>query len=82
MDKQEWLAIKASKQMPMELFYEFYKEHNKEEEMTPEEFRNKFQNHVYRVGHIPTEKIIEYYDQKFQVTKLIDRKTGNIIKEY
>jgi len=82
MNKQEWLQMKQTQQMPMELFYEFYiMKNNKDSKMNKEEFRNHFQNYVYYLGFIPTKKIIEYFDNLFIVTKLTNNK-GQIIKEY
>lgn len=84
MTKQEWLIIKKEPdKFPMELYYKFYKIHNQREgeEMTPEEFRGDFQFYVLQIGNIPVKRIIEYYDNEFMITKLID-KYGKVIKEY
>ena len=82
MNKQEWLQIKTSQQMSVELFYEYYKIHNKKDTvMEPQEFTNNFQIYVHHIRIIPTKRIIEYFDQKLQITKLMDR-LGKIIKEY
>ncbi len=82
MNKQEWLFIKQTKQVPMELFYEFYLIHNdKEVVMEREDFREKLQMYVNTIGRIPIQKMFEYYDKQLGVTKLFD-KNKNLIKEY
>lgn len=82
MTKQEWIEAKATTQIPMEAFYEFYKIRNEKETiMSPEEFRNNFQIYVFELGRIPTVVMIEYFDQKFGITKLFD-KLGRLIKEF
>lgn len=82
MTKQEWIEAKATTQIPMEAFYEFYTIQNEKDTiMSAEEFRNNFQVYVYHLGRIPTMKMIEYFDQKLGITKLFD-KLGKLIKEF
>lgn len=83
MNRQEWLDIKRSKEFHINLFYEFYLDKNKKNDIVLDEntFANCFRNYVNLIGKLPISNIIKYYDDKFLIVKIID-KNNNIIDEY
>lgn len=81
MNKKQWLEIKASKNYPIEMLYEFFQKKNVGKDMTLEEFQNNIHIYINVKGGIETEKLEEYFDQKYTVTKLTD-KYNRLIKEY
>lgn len=80
--KAEWLQMKATRNYAAEVFWEFFQAKNTGKQLTEEEFLRDFQKFVGHFGGIPPmANITEYFDHKFQVTKLLT-KEGILIKEY
>lgn len=82
MNKQEWLDRKKGGHFSIDLFWEFFQEHNTGKEMTFAEFNQSFQMYIQMVGRVPLAKVVGFYDNKFAITKLTVIKTGQLLKEY
>ena len=78
MTREQYIQIKATQ--PAGVIYQFYKEHlniNKHKLLSYQEFFTFVQ--MWASLDALFEKVCRYYDNKFCITKLLD-KEGNIIK--
>lgn len=82
MTKMDWLKIKKNKQYTIELLYEFWIGNKKEnyKNVSIEEFTQLIQVYAQDNGNFSQGKIEEYFDGKFNITKLFD-KNKQLIKE-
>lgn len=81
MKKSDWFKMKKTQTYPLEILYEFFQAKNTKENISIEEFSQKFLKYNQMIGGVNTTKINEYFDQKLGITKLYD-KNNQLIKEY
>lgn len=82
MNKEDWLKLKKSKEISIEALYEFWKTNKKPQykDLTLGEFEDNIRPYIQHGGRISSERVTEYFDNVFFITKTFD-KTGNLIKE-
>jgi hypothetical protein len=76
--REQYIQIKTAQ--PIEVVYEFYKEHvdtNKHKFLSFQEFFTFIQ--LWRPLNVLFEKVCAHYDEKFSIIKLLN-KEGGIIK--
>jgi hypothetical protein len=80
MNKEKYLQIRNNNTIDFELLYDYYTIHcDKPLIKTLKEFKEAFSLFI-QLFQINIDKIFEYYDNKFNVTKIIDVKLNKIIR--
>ena len=81
MNREEYIELRNLGNIDFELFYEYYTTHCTEPIIkTIEEFIPVFIQWLNRLINPTFNKVFEYYDNKFNVIKIIDVKLNKIIK--
>lgn len=82
MNKQDWLKIKKSGQLNIEMLFEFWEKNKKPsyKKLEINEFSNLITEYFNNGGQFSFKKLEEYFDKKFNITKIYD-KDHNLIKE-
>jgi hypothetical protein len=84
MNGLDWKYYRTQQDMPLEIFYDYFKEHKPDSKITLEQFKMKFPEYIQKFSrmpypnsegrpvraHLPTiiHKIYEYYDRKYGYT--------------
>jgi len=83
MNKEKYLQIRNSNQFPIDLLWDYYCEKVEEKDRkvkTFEEFIPLYLDYAKIAGFYAIELAQEYYDNKFNVIKIIDVKLNKIIR--
>jgi hypothetical protein len=81
MIREEYIKIRNSNSIDFELFYDYYTTHCKEPIIkTIEEFIPTFIQWLNTLINPMFTEVFEYYDAKFNITRIINLKTNQIIK--
>jgi len=82
MNKENWLKIKKSGQLNIEMLFEFWEKNKKPsyKELEFNEFSKLITEYFNNGGEFSSKKLEEFFDKKFNVTKIYD-KNHNLIKE-
>ena len=85
MTREQYLELRNNNQLDYNLFYDYYLNECKNFEVEPlvkslEEFIPLFSHFMNTFIGVNVNKIFQYFDNKFEVNKLINIKTQEIIK--
>jgi len=81
MTREQYIELRNSGNIDFELFYEYYTTHCKEPIIkTIEEFIQAFIQWLNTLINPTFDKVFQYYDNKFNVIKIIDVKLNKIIR--
>jgi hypothetical protein len=82
MTKQNWLEIKKRGEYTLDSLYEYWKDNRKENYKNPseQEFKEIIQVYIQRGGEFSYQKINQYFDEKFNITKIFDKDSKLIME--
>jgi hypothetical protein len=81
MNREQYIELRNSGNIDFELFYEYYITHCKEPIIkTIEEFIQAFIQWLNTLINPTFDKVFQYYDNKFNVIKILDVKLNKIIR--